>query len=288
MASVHVFFKDLTGESIADMRIHSSLPIGRIAGMLAEKVPLPARKVYRIVSGVEPLPTSDALSKHMSGDRVELTACADSEDSESEASDEKPQKDKKAAKSGKSSKDKKKDKKDKKKKDKSSKKKKGKSASEEEVAPPMKPKKEKNEPGADYAEDGTDKAVWIKEKIDELRHEVRPPLPIEACILRAKKAWAEYCEKASEKKAEEEEERLPQMVKDAVREAGEEARAKGMSEEEVQKEMDIAQHFSMKVAKDNGLVKEIELEEDPTKVPLFFQKRPGLARSLHVLEAMEE
>merc|ERR1712129_288215 len=134
----------------------------------------------------------------------------------------------KKAKSGKSSKDKKKDKKDKKKKDKSSKKKKGKSVSEEEVVPQKKPKKEKNEPGADYAEDGTDKAVWIKEKIDELRHEVRPPLPIEACILRAKKAWAEYCEKASSKKAEEEEERLPQMVKDAVREAGEEARAKGM------------------------------------------------------------
>jgi len=288
MASVHVFFKDLTGESIADMRIHSSLHVGRIADMLAEKVPLPARKVYRLVSGVEPLPTSDSLSKHVSStERIELTACADSEDSES--SDEKPQEDKKdkKAKSGKSSKkkDKKKDKKDTKKKDKSSKKKKGKSSSEE--APKKKAKKEEALLGADFAEDGADKATWTKEKIDELR-QIIPPLPIEACIVRARKEWVEYCEKAAKDKAEEEESRIPKMVKDAMREAGEEARAKGMSEEEVQKEMDIAQIFSMKVAKANGLWKEKEVEEDPTKVPLFFQKRPGLERSIHALKALDD
>lgn len=272
------------------MRIHSSLPVSRIAEMLAEKAPLPARKVYRLVSGVEPLPLNDSLSKHVSGrEKVELTACADSEDSES--SDEKPQEDRKdkKGKSGKKDKkkDKKKEKKDIKKKDKSSKKKKCKSSSEE-APSKKKAKKEKAELGADFAEDGADKAVWIKEKIDELRTQTRPPLPIEACIVRAKKEWLEYCEKAAKEKAEEEEERIPQMVKDAVKEAGEAARAKGLSEEEVQKEMDIAQHFSMKVAKDNGLWKDKVVEEDPTKVPLFFQKRPGLERSIHALQAMDD
>jgi len=282
--SLHVSFKDLTGELLAEMRLHSSLSVGHIAAKLAEKVPLPAGKVYRLVCGVEPLPPSDALSKHVSGETAELTACADSEDSES--SDDKPQKDKKAAKSGKSSKDKKKkDKKGKKKKDKSSKKTKCKSSEEE--APVKKKPKVTNEQGADFAEDRTDRAVWVKEKIDELR-QISPPLPIEACILRAKKEWVEFCENAAEVKAKEEDDRLPQVVKDAVKQAGDEARAKGKSEEEVQTEMDIARHFSTKVAKDAGLWKEAELEEDPTKVPLYFQKRPGLERAIHALQALDD
>ena len=64
--------------------------------MLAQRVPLPAKKVYRLVFGVEPLPASGILSSHVDGKKnLELIACAESDDSSDESSDKKEKSSKK-------------------------------------------------------------------------------------------------------------------------------------------------------------------------------------------------
>lgn len=282
---VQVVFKALTGESLTEIRVKTSWTVGHIAGMLAERVPLPARKTYQLVYGVEPLPSSDALSLHAAGESIELTACAESDDSSDESGGKaeasgKAQKDTKA----KSKKSKKKDKKGKKKKDKSSRKTKGKSSSSASDGPSKKKSKknEKNE-NTHEAADGSQKSEWIADRLDVLR-QIRPPLPLELCLVRAQKEWAEKVEAAAEEKAQEEEDKLPDMVREAMQLAEEEAKAAGKSEDEVKVEIDKARHFALIVAKNNGLCKEDPDDDDPSKVPLYFQKRHGLERAMNALE----
>lgn len=281
---VQVVFKSLTGESLTEIRVKTSWTVGHIAGMLAERVPLPARKTYQLVYGVEPLSASDALSLHAAGDSIELIACAESDDSSDESGGKaeasgKAKKDTKA----KSKKSKKKDKKSKKK-DKKSSKKKGKSSSSASDGPSKKKskKQEKNQ-NANEAADGSQKSEWIAERLDELRA-VRPPLPLELCLVRAQKEWAEKVEAAAAEKAQAEEDKLPDMVREAMQLAGEEATKAGKSEDEVKVEIDKARHFSLIVAKQNGLCKDDPDDEDPSKVPLYFQKRQGLEKAMNALE----
>lgn len=281
---VQVVFKSLTGESLTEIRVKTSWTVGHIAGMLAERVPLPARKTYQLVYGVEPLSASDALSLHAAGDSIELIACAESDDSSDESGGKaeasgKAKKDTKA----KSKKSKKKDKKSKKK-DKKSSKKKGKSSSSASDGPSKKKskKQEKNQ-NANEAADGSQKSEWIAERLDELRA-VRPPLPLELCLVRAQKEWAEKVEAAAAEKAQAEEDKLPDMVREAMQLAGEEAKKAGKSEDEVKVEIDKARHFSLIVAKQNGLCKDDPDDEDPSKVPLYFQKRQGLEKAMNALE----
>merc|ERR1711982_153100 len=83
---IHLTFRALTGECLTEMRADSSWTIASIASRLAESVPLPAGKIYRLVLGVDPLPASDALRSHVSSRSAELIACADSDDSSDESS----------------------------------------------------------------------------------------------------------------------------------------------------------------------------------------------------------
>lgn len=289
---VQLAFKALTGESLTDLRVDRSCTVDSISKMLAERVPLPARKSYQLVLGVDVLAPSDALSKHVAGGTAELIACVESDDSSDESAAKKTKDDTKAKSKKKRKDDKKSKKKEIKSKGKKDKKRK-KDDSSSSSSQRKKKKKAKKDEEDDFAasaieEDPVTKKAWVADRLDELR-QIRPPLPLELCLVRANKDWIAHKKKKVEdeiKKAEDKLLSIP-IVRQAMREAEEEAKAKGMSDAEVKDEVDKAALFAIKVAKDNKLIKDDSDEEDPTKVPLFFQKRPGLGKAVGFLEKLE-
>lgn len=288
--SIQLVFKALTGESLTEIKADRSSTIGSVASRLAEVAPLPPKKSYQLVLGTDPLDASDTLSAHISGQTAELIACVESDDSSEESSSDKKQskkvKDKKAKK-GKKAKKKNAKEKGKKEKKKSSKKNKGKSSSSSSSAPKKKKaKKSKGEP-LETEEELERKNVWIKQRLDELR-QMRPPMPMEQCLVRAQKEWIDEKERQDKEKAAEEEQRWPPMVREAMEDAEEEARAAGKSDEQIKEEVEKAKIFALKVAKDNGLYKPPGDEEDKTKVPLFFQKRAGLDKAVNFLSKLDD
>lgn len=294
--SILLTFKALTGESLTEIRADSSWTIQSIASRLAESVPPPAGKIYRLVLGVDPLPAGDALRAHVASESAELIACADSDDS-SDASSASSVKARKRKEDGKAKskkakkKPKKKDSKNKGKKEKKKTKNKCKSSSSSSSkAKKKKQKKLEDDVVLDSKELAT-KNAWLAERIGQLR-QIRPPLTSEQCLVRAQKEWAERKESGPAKewldrsyedaecKVQEAMSHWPPMVHEAMRQAEAEAKAAGKSAAEVQAEVDKAGAFALKVAKDTGLYKEPEDLDDPSKVPLFFQKRPGLEKAI--------
>lgn len=285
--SIQLVFKALTGESLTEIKADRSSTIKSVVSRLAEIVPLPAKKSYQLVLGTDPLDASDTLNAHISGKIAELIACVESDDSSEETSSDKKKKKVKDKKAKKGKKAKKKNAKEKGKKDKSksSKKVKGKSSSSS-SAPKKKAKKSKGEP-LETEEELERKSVWIKQRLDELR-QLRPPMPMEQCLVRAQKEWIDEKERQDKEKAAEEESRWPPMVREAMEDAEEEARAAGKSDEQIKEEVEKAKIFALKVAKDNGLYKLPGDEEDKTKVPLFFQKRAGLDKAVSFLKKLDD
>lgn len=279
-------FRDITGEAITEMRADASWTIGSVARKLAKCVGLPAGKIYQLVLGVEPLPAGDTLSSHVTGESAELIACAESEDSDDGSSaDSKQGKKRKVDSKAKSKKAKKSSKKkDNKKKGKKDKKKKGKSSSSSSSGNKKKKKKFKDEVVLDEKELAA-KNQWVAERLDQLR-QIRPPLSAEQCLVRAQKEWLEHKKTLAEDKEKEETSGWPPIVHEARRQAEEEAKAAGKSESEIKEAVKKAGEIALQVAKDNGLYKDPKIpeHEDPTKVPLFFQNRPGLEKAVAYLQ----
>jgi len=296
-SSIELVFKNFDGDALFDMKVNSAWTVGQVAKTLAARVKLPAKKMYQLFLGVELLAAGDALRTHVAGESAEFIACEDSDDSSDESSQEQGKKRKESGKEKADKKKKSKSKKKDKKKDKkkaSSKKKKGKSSSSSSDAAPKKKKHKKDERQDledDKDDDPTLKSAWIAERLDELR-KMRPPLPLELCLVRAQKDWTAHKETEAEEQAEQvredREKNWPPVVHEAMREAEEEARAAGKSEEDVQVEIAKAAGFALKVAKDNGLYVPPEDSEDPSKVPLFFQKRVGLQKAINYVKSYDK
>jgi len=127
------------------------------------------------------------------------------------------------------------------------------------------------------------KKVWIAERLNELR-QMKPPLPLEACLIRAKKDWIEHKRKEKAGVEEDHAKDWPPMVLEAQREAEEEARKAGKAEEEAKEAGMMAAGYALKVAISQGIYKMPEDPDDPRTTPLFFQKRIGLEKALQRLQ----
>eukprot|EP00427_Karlodinium_veneficum_P034719 CAMPEP_0169287304 /NCGR_PEP_ID=MMETSP1016-20121227/59814_1 /TAXON_ID=342587 /ORGANISM="Karlodinium micrum, Strain CCMP2283" /LENGTH=267 /DNA_ID=CAMNT_0009377177 /DNA_START=57 /DNA_END=859 /DNA_ORIENTATION=+ len=263
------------------MHAKRSLTIGDVSRKLAERVPLSVKGAYQLFYGVNLLAAGDKLSSHIDGDTAELIACEDEDDSSDDSGTKR--KDGGKTKGNKKKKDKGKDKKSKgkskKEKKKESKKKKALFADSQKDKKAKRNKVEilsKNEQIA--------KNAWISDRLDQLRKETSPQLPMALCLVRAQKEWEEKREAEAKEEADNSRKNWPPMVFEAIKEAEDEAKAAGKSESEVKLAGEMAAGFALKVAKENGLYKEPENEEDPSKVPLFFQKRAGLEKAISFLE----
>merc|ERR1711918_132557 len=103
-----------------------------------------------------------------------------------------------------------------KKKGKDKSKKKGKSSSSSSSSSDAQKKKSKKEKEPlETAEELDAKNTWIRERLDVLR-QMKPPMPMERCLVRAQKEWIEHKKRVADEKAQNLGKDWPPMVHEAM------------------------------------------------------------------------